>query len=140
MQLYLSISCHLGSRVIRAFYHVALKSLFLFSDLVVIAAKSENKNGFSTSEKARISSLVNKFEQPLHKEIGILPLLTYQAAINSVWIIEAKEKITKNIYATVTIPSSYKQCLDYKSKRKNHKNIYAIVTLRTDKLTDRPRN
>ena len=34
---------------------------FLFSDLAVKAAKSENKKGFSTSEKARISSWVDKF-------------------------------------------------------------------------------
>ena len=32
-----------------------LKSLFLFSELAVIAGKSENIIGFSTSEKARIS-------------------------------------------------------------------------------------
>ena len=36
---------------------------FLFSDLAVIAAKSENKKGFLTSEKARISSRVLLFFQ-----------------------------------------------------------------------------
>ena len=33
----------------------------LFSDFVIKAAKSENKKGFLTSEKALISSRVNKF-------------------------------------------------------------------------------
>ena len=39
---------------------MTLKSLFI-SDLVALTAKSENKKGFSTSEKARISNRVNKF-------------------------------------------------------------------------------
>ena len=44
---------------VRAFSDV--KKPFLFSDLAVKAAKSENKNGFTTSEKAMISSRINKF-------------------------------------------------------------------------------
>ena len=58
-QLYLLTSCQPGSRVIRAFSGV--KTPFLFSDLAVQAAKSENEKGVSTSETARISSPVNKF-------------------------------------------------------------------------------
>ena len=53
------ISCQPGSRVIRAFSDV--EKPFLLSDFAVKAAKSENKKGFSTSEKARMSSMVNKF-------------------------------------------------------------------------------
>ena len=34
-----------------------LKAFFLFSDLAVLIAKTENKKGFSTPEKARISRL-----------------------------------------------------------------------------------
>ena len=34
---------------------LTLKNLFLLSDLAVKAAKSENKKGFSTSDKARTS-------------------------------------------------------------------------------------
>ena len=49
----MSISRQPGSRVIRAFSDVE-KSF-------TSTAKSENKLGFSTSEKARISSRVNKF-------------------------------------------------------------------------------
>ena len=39
----------------------SLEQTLLFSDLAVKAAKSENKEGFSTSEKIQISSRVNKF-------------------------------------------------------------------------------
>ena len=50
----------LTRQVIRAFSGV--EKPFLFSDLAVKAAESENKNKvFSTSEKAWISSRVNKF-------------------------------------------------------------------------------
>ena len=59
MQLYISTSCQPGSWVIRAFSDV--EKPFLFSDLAIKTAKSENKKGVSTSEKARISSRVNKF-------------------------------------------------------------------------------
>ena len=38
---------------------IMLKSLFLFSDLAVKATKSENKKGFSRSEKAWMSSRVS---------------------------------------------------------------------------------
>ena len=57
VQVFMSTSCQPGSRVIRAFSDV--EKPFLFSVLVVKAAKSENKynvQGFSTSEKAQISS------------------------------------------------------------------------------------
>ena len=47
-----------GCRVIRAFFNV--KKPFLFSDLAVKAAKSENEKGFSTEDEARISNRVNK--------------------------------------------------------------------------------
>ena len=69
----MSTSGQQGSRIIRTFSDV--ETPFLFSDLAVEAAKSENKRGvfqrhkrlaksenkrgFSTSEKARISSRVN---------------------------------------------------------------------------------
>ena len=59
VQLYMSTSCQPGSRVIRAFSDVEMP--FLFSDLAVKAAKSENKKAFTTSEKTRISSRVNEF-------------------------------------------------------------------------------
>ena len=58
VQFYMPISCQPGTRVIPAFSDVKKSSFF--SDLAVKAAKSENKKGFSTSEKARISSRVNK--------------------------------------------------------------------------------
>ena len=58
VQLYMSASCQPGSRVIQAFYDV--ENSFLFSTFAVKATKSKNKKGFSTSEKARISSRVNK--------------------------------------------------------------------------------
>ena len=54
---YMSTSCQPGSRVIRAFSDV--EKTFLFSDLA--ATKSENKKVFSTSQKARLISRVNKF-------------------------------------------------------------------------------
>ena len=69
----MSTSCQTDSRVIRAFSDVEKPFLFsdlsafdiekpcLFPDLAVKAAKSENKKSFPTSEKARISSRVNKF-------------------------------------------------------------------------------
>ena len=57
MQLYMSTSCQPGSRVILAFTDV--EKPFLFSDSVVKDVKSENKNSFSTSKKAHISSRVN---------------------------------------------------------------------------------
>ena len=55
----MSTFCQSGSRIIRAFSDI--EKLFLFSDLADEAVKSESNNGFSTSEKARISSRVNKF-------------------------------------------------------------------------------
>ena len=55
----MSTSCQPGSRVIGAFFDV--EKPILFSYLAVKAAKSENKKGFSTSEKARLSGGVNKF-------------------------------------------------------------------------------
>ena len=58
MQLYMSTSCQSGSRVIPAFSGV--EKPCLISDQAVIATKSENKIGFSTSKKARISCRVNK--------------------------------------------------------------------------------
>ena len=48
-----------GSRVIRG--SPTLKSLFHFSDLAALTAKSENEKGFSTPEKVRISNWVSKF-------------------------------------------------------------------------------
>ena len=59
MQLYKSTSCQQSSRVVRAFSDV--EKPFLFSDLAVKAAKSENIKVFSMSEKARISSRVNSY-------------------------------------------------------------------------------
>ena len=59
VQLYMSASCKPGSRVIRAFSGV--EKPFVSSDLAVKAAKSENKQCFSTPGKARINSRVNKF-------------------------------------------------------------------------------
>ena len=53
-QLYMSVSCQPGSRVIRAFSDAGKP--FLFSNLAVTAAKSGNKTGFPTSEKVRTSS------------------------------------------------------------------------------------
>ena len=50
----MSTPCNQGRRLIRAFSDV--EKPFLFSDLVALTAKSENKKGFSMSEKARISS------------------------------------------------------------------------------------
>ena len=44
VQLYMSVSCQPGSQVIRP--SLILKSLFLFSDLEVKAAKLENKKKF----------------------------------------------------------------------------------------------
>ena len=41
--------------------HRSPRNSGLFCDLAVKAAKSENKKGFLTSEKAWISSWVNKF-------------------------------------------------------------------------------
>ena len=55
----MSTSCQPGIQVIRAFSDG--EKPFLFSDFAVKAAKSENKNVFSTPEKARISSWVYKF-------------------------------------------------------------------------------
>ena len=55
----MSASCEPGSRVFRA--SSGVEKHFLFSDLAIKAAKSETKKGFSMSEKARISSRVNKF-------------------------------------------------------------------------------
>ena len=71
VQLYMSTLYQTGSRVIRALSDVE-KPFFifgfggekplLFSGLAVKAAKSENnKISLSTSEKAQISSRVNKF-------------------------------------------------------------------------------
>ena len=57
VQLYMSTSCQPGSRVIQASSDVGKP--FLFSDLAVLTAKSENKKSFSMSEKARISSQVD---------------------------------------------------------------------------------
>ena len=57
VQLSMSTSCEPGSRAIHAISDV--DKPFLFSDLAPKSAKSENKNGFSTSEKARP---VNKFD------------------------------------------------------------------------------
>ena len=57
-QLNISTLCQPGNQNIRAFSDVGKP--FSFSDLAVKAAKSENKKGFSTSEKAWISSWVNK--------------------------------------------------------------------------------
>ena len=59
MQLYMSNSCQPGSRLIRAFSDV--EQPFLFFDLAVKVAKSENYKVFSPSEEPRISSRVNKF-------------------------------------------------------------------------------
>ena len=59
VQLYMSTSCQAGSQVIQAFFDV--EKPFLFSDLAVKATKSETKIGFLTSQKAKISSQVNKF-------------------------------------------------------------------------------
>ena len=59
--MYMSTSCQPGSRVVRAFSDV--EKTFLFSDLAVLTTKSENKKGFSMSEKARISIRVNELEQ-----------------------------------------------------------------------------
>ena len=42
-------------------HHAMPAALLFISDLAVIAAKSENKKGYSTSEKARIGSRVNNF-------------------------------------------------------------------------------
>ena len=39
----------------------AIDKHFSFSDLAALTAKSENEKGFSTPEKTRISSRVNKF-------------------------------------------------------------------------------
>ena len=66
VQLYMSTSFQPGSRVIRAFSDV--EKPFLFFDLAVKAAKSENKEDLSTSEKALISSRVNKFYRPGRRE------------------------------------------------------------------------
>ena len=49
MQLYMSTSCKPGSRVIQAFSDV--EKSFLFSDLAVKAAKSENKKGLFNIRK-----------------------------------------------------------------------------------------
>ena len=59
VQLYMSTSCQPCSRVIRAVSD--FEKTFLFSDLEVKTSKSEDKKGFSTSDKARIGSRVNKF-------------------------------------------------------------------------------
>ena len=59
VQMYMSALCHPSSLVIRAFSDI--EKPFLFSDLAVKDAKSENEKGFSTSEMALISSRVNKF-------------------------------------------------------------------------------
>ena len=59
VQLYMSTSCQLGIREIRAFSDI--EKPLLYSDLAVKAVKSENKKkGFSTSENARISSRLYK--------------------------------------------------------------------------------
>ena len=62
-QLYMSVSCYPGCRVIRAFSDV--EKPYLFSDWAVKAAnltvKTENKKDFSTPEKTRISGRVNEF-------------------------------------------------------------------------------
>ena len=60
VQLYMSTLCQPGSRVIRAISGV--EKPFSFSDLAVKAAKSKNNKikFFSTSEKARTRSWVNK--------------------------------------------------------------------------------
>ena len=43
-----------------------LKSFFIFSNLAVLTAKSQNKEGFSTSEKARITRLPALYENDMY--------------------------------------------------------------------------
>ena len=58
VQLYMSVSCQPGSRVIRAFSDV--EKPFLFADFAVEAAKIRKQKNTFQSEKALISSRVNK--------------------------------------------------------------------------------
>ena len=66
VQLYMSRLCQPGSQVIRAFSDVEMPCLF--SDLVVKAAKSENKKGFHRQRRLGAEAAKSEYKKVFQRQ------------------------------------------------------------------------